>query len=448
MKKIIEFKPPGNIKRGYRQKEFMITSFSIGKDTLKPLTYKQVEKFIDILIDLGFNQTEMGWADHDTTVQFAPEICEKKNFNLILQDVAVFGGAGLNESIRPPVNDETISGIVEKYKKYNCIKGFYIWDEAFHKEDIEKAALLTNLFYKYAPDKFNLAILIPSYNPVLTWENGNFEPYVKEFVNAIEPPVICFDYYPYGVSPQKDDEYQLDTSNLWKDLGAMRAEGLKRNIPFWFYYQACRVNPYPYFEPSMIRLQLNYALMYGAKGLQCYGLSGTTASMYNWEDKYMVVDHNFNKGVFYSDFKRYIRATKNLGKTFIGLTSKHIYHDEDLLKGHEDFDELYREDIKTEKLFKMDKLQKRCSVGTFEDPAGNDYFCILNRDFKVQNTFTLNFNEKVRLYEVSSADGEQFVSHENIESLTITLDPGDMRLYRVQKADEEAYTIEYICEDK
>ncbi len=452
MNKIVKFKPIGNPERDWRQKEFMITSFSIGKDARKPLTYKQVEKFIDVLIDLGFNQTEMGWADHDTTVKYAPEICEKKNFNLILQDVAVFGKAGLNMT-SSNATEEVIEDVVKEYSKFNCIKGYYVWDEAYKPEQIEQAAELTEYFYKYAPDKFNLAIMLPSScfnrpNDCPIWANDTYAAYAYNFAETIKPPVISVDYYPFGVAPHKDDDAQLDVSEVWLDLGIIRQVGLEKNIPAWFYYQATRVAPnFPRFEAAMIRVQINYALMYGIKGLQCYGLSGTTASDVNWNDIYMVVDHQFNKGHYYYDFKRYINAAKNWGKTFIALTSKHIYHDDKVLEGRSDYDKYFRENIKDEKLFKMDALEHRCSVGTFTDPEGNDYFCVLNRDYRNQNTFTLDFSDNVRLYEVSATDGKQFISHENTNSLTVTLDAGDMRLYRVQKADEEAYTIEYICEE-
>jgi hypothetical protein len=55
----------------------------------------------------------------------------------------------------------------------------------------------------------------------------------------------------------------------------------------------------------------------------------------------------------------------------------------------------------------------------------------------------LSLNGNYRLYEVSKTDGLQHVVCENTDKLALELAPGDAVLYRLQPADEEAYTIEY-----
>jgi hypothetical protein len=84
------------------------------------------------------------------------------------------------------------------------------------------------------------------------------------------------------------------------------------------------------------------------------------------------------------------------------------------------------------------------SGGTrFEDEYGNGYMMILNRDYMKNAEIELSLNGNYRLYEVSKTDGLQHVACENTDKLALELAPGDAVLYRLQPADEEAYTIEY-----
>ena len=82
-----------------------------------------------------------------------------------------------------------------------------------------------------------------------------------------------------------------------------------------------------------------------------------------------------------------------------------------------------------------------------EDAYGNRYVVILNRDYEKPLSATLEMKDAFRVYEVSKEDGKQYVLHENTTELPINLEPGDAVVLRVQKASEEAFTIEYKLVD-
>ena len=102
----------------------------------------------------------------------------------------------------------------------------------------------------------------------------------------------------------------------------------------------------------------------------------------------------------------------------------------------------YADDIANSVFFK-DALPYRTSASEFEDAYGNKYLMVLNRDYLAEKTLTLSLKGNYRIYEVSKVDGLQSVRAENAETLTVQLAAGDAALFRLQPAEEEAFTIEY-----
>jgi len=123
------------------------------------------------------------------------------------------------------------------------------------------------------------------------------------------------------------------------------------------------------------------------------------------------------------------------------LDSKMIYHSAELLPGCEYMEPLVNT-IEESEIF-TGELPRRTSVGELEDAYGNRYVVILNRDYEAPLSGTIAMKNEFRVYEVSKEDGNQRVIHENTTELPINLEPGDAVVLRVQKASEEAYTVEY-----
>ena len=89
------------------------------------------------------------------------------------------------------------------------------------------------------------------------------------------------------------------------------------------------------------------------------------------------------------------------------------------------------------------KLPRRCSVGEFTDAYGNEYMLVLNRDYEADLNAEIALKGEYRFYEVSREDGKQRVSFDAVNSLPVKLNKGDAVLYRVQKASDEPFTVEY-----
>lgn len=446
MIKKIQYNPLGNPDRSYRQTEFLISTFNLSGNSGVEMTPDAVEKAIKKLKDLGLNQIELGWAHHNTG-QIALEVCEKEQMDVIWQDTSLFGG--FQGKIHKKTTEDEVKKIVDSTKHYKHLKGYYVWDEPWENTDLEATAEQTDWFDKYAPGKHAFSVMVPNYNPDYTWDNGEYPDFVCRYLDIINPPVASVDYYPFGEGcVTNHGEPQLDNSNVWKDMGVVRREAGKRNLPFWFYFQTLRLSNCPKYHSSMTKLQMNYALMYGAKCLQSYGLAASLVCPDKLEEKRRVLENDYEEGCFYDDFKAMVSITKKLGKTFIALTSDHIYHGNEVLADDTYFNENFREYIKDDDIIMLDELPFRCSIGRLSDICGTQYVTILNRDYLSARSFSLPLRKNYRLYEVSKADGRHYCVNNPADCINITLEAGDMAVYRIQNPHEEIFDIEYIVQSE
>ena len=442
--KELMYKPLGNIKRSYRQDKFIISTFKINGRNGVDLSYDDAKRIVKNLKKAHHNQIELCWTT-EKTISIATRVCNEENIDLIIQNMNLFGGFQNRESVN--VTEEDVKKIVELYGKEACVKGYYVWDEPFTEEGFSKTKEQTDWFYKYAPGTLVFSVYNPNYNPRYTWENGLYPEYAKTFLDIIEPPVVSFDFYPFGAPPMiRDTEEQLDNSLLWKDIEVARREALNRDMPFWFYY-SCALTHASYesrIEKNQIRFQIYNALMYGAKALQSYGVNGCGCGPLGYDEDRKMLEFDGQEGYFFEEVKDALGVAENWSRTLMALTSEHIYHDNELLKDDEFFNENYREDIMKSDIFDEAALPHRCSVGVFKDDYNNKYIMVFNRDYREKKSFKLKLKEDSRLYEVSKEDGKQRFTG-TTDVICVDLEPAVANLYRIDTAKAETEEIEYIC---
>lgn len=413
--KIFARYPLGNANRAWKQDNFILSNFSARAADMR--------KCIRNCKDAGFNTVEIGWATHEQAEE-AVLYCEQEGLDLIFQDLSRYGGM---QHYRHCENDALSEVILEK-RAYKRLIGYYIWDEPWKDDQLAAARVLTDECECTAPDLLPFTVAIPSYNPDDTWENGLFAAYLERYVTTIDPPVLSLDYYPIGL-PGYTLEKQLDDSKMWLDLGCMKQLGEKYGLPLWFYYQGQNLHKAAYFTFPMIRCMMYAAVLYGCKALQHFTAVGS------------IIDENGDREWAFEDQKVIHEEFRHLGGTLMALNSKRVIHDATLDTGFEAYAEMH--ETEADSAYLAGKLPRRASVAEFEDGYENGYMMILNRDFEEGQTFTLPLNGRYRLYEVSKADGCQYVAAESIDRIEVTLAKGDAVLYRIQPAQEEAYTVEY-----
>jgi hypothetical protein len=304
-----------------------------------------------------------------------------------------------------------------------------------------------NMLEELSPESLLFTVGLPHYNSGgedrkgLTWDKGNFAPFVDDFIREMDPPVLSFDYYPVGnyFNAWGDHRYnyenQMDDTYMWLDLALYRRKSLEAGLPLWFYYQGCqlyRSEDVDKFIFPMVRVCMYAGALYGAKGLQHYQACD--------RDDISIVNPKGERGRFFEDQKAIHKEFAALGNTLMALDSKLVYHSSDLLPGDKLMAE-WCDSIKDSTIFT--DLPKRTSVGEFADAYGNKYIMVLNRDYEKELDCVLELQRSFRVYEVSRVDGHQDVIHDATTTLPIKLAPGDAVLLRVQNSDDEAFTCEY-----
>ena len=454
--KIYKRYPIGNKRFIWKQKDFILSTFSGFPEM------GTQEGDIDVVADryarhhkeAGFNLMELGWVDHEGSWA-AVEACENNGIDLVFQDMSIMGGM-TSRHLERKVSREVIKSVVDRLKDKKHTIGYYVWDEPQCEEQMTEARRQMDILQELDPEALLFTVADPDYNrnpakkdalgnptglPGDSWENGRYVPYIHEFAEKMDPPVMSFDYYPvgdyFGVWPGHKYSYenQLDDSFMLLSMALVRDVAKKHDLPFWFYYQGYKLFKCTKKEDfifPMVRCFMYSAVLYGAKGLQNYA-TGEKGNRF--------MNPDGSKGDFFEDQKQINYELKNLGNTLMALDSKLIIHSSDLLSGCE-YTKPYFNSFEESLIF-AEELPKRTSVGELEDKYGNRYAVILNRDYEKVSAISLKLKDSFRVYEVSKEDGKQRIILDSASQLTLTLQPGDAVLYRFQKASDTPFTCEY-----
>ncbi|MBR2861183.1 MAG: hypothetical protein IKB86_05035 [Clostridia bacterium] len=413
--------PLGNKRFIWKQKDLILSTFQCHAT--------DIEKCIKNLKEAGFNMVEMGWMPHEQSFQ-AVDLCEKYGLDVLFQDFGIMSGMQHNYVDRK-VDESVARDLVEKLKDKKHTVGYYVWDEPYHDNELEEAKRQSDMLEKYAPEACLFTVAIPSYNLDFTWENGLFPEYLEKFIKVMEPPVLSLDFYPVGLGSYTKEK-ELDDTLMWCDLGLMRNLCKKYDLPLWFYYQGCPVyDRNVYYTYPMTTAMLYGSVIYGAKGLQFYTAIDNA-----------VVDKDGEKAQYFESQKKTHAKLNAWGNTLMALDSKLVYHSAELLPDCK-FMEGLADKIEDSEILACE-LPHRTSVGELEDAYGNKYMVILNRAFFEELNTTLKLKGAFNIYQVSDSTGKQTLIAENATELKVDLPCGEAMLIRVQPANEEKCTVEYV----
>ena len=354
---------------------------------------------------------------------------------VLFQDLLRFGGMGANP---PHCNTNDYEGAMRDTAKWKSVAGYIVYDEPILDADLDSTRHMIDYCEQHYPDKLPYTVANPNGHRLCHWKDNAYAPYVKKFIEVIDPVQMDFDAYPIGASAQYSNVEQLDNSSFWAGLEVVRRAAAEKEIPFWFYYQG---QHFPWhkgqyvFTPAMERAMAFAGVLHGVKALSCY-----------IEFDGYVDPKTGGHGKFFDAQKRLNDDLHNLGHTLMALCCQRVIHDEGLAPDHPAM-EGYRTALVESALLDAEKpLPRRISISEHTDAYGNQYLMVLNRDYENEAHISLSLKEPCHAYEVSKVDGEQHFQYENTTHLPLTLAPGDLALYRLQPATEEPYTLEYYLD--
>lgn len=337
-------------------------------------------KILEANKEAGIDLVELVFKKRDIVTKIL-DVCEELGIRTIVQDPC-YGGIG--DQMAAP-DEETVKEAVSYYAKYQQIFGYFLWDEPV-EDAFAHCRNTKELFEKYDPKKLLFCCAFPSYG-VYTWDNGlynweedSYTKYIDQYASVIDPYVMSFDYYPF-----RDNEMNLITSNLWRDMGYISRKARELSKPFWFYFQGVDMTTgVTGISRAKITAQMFAAIAYNAKGLSWF----VTADV--------LTDLEGNKKENYDELKSANLEAKSLGQFFFDKELSKIYHTPKNA-GHE---EIYFLD-KMEESELLESAPDFCIVSEFLDSSDKKYLLIVNRqhDKTAEGKITLKNRMEVAVFD-------------------------------------------------
>lgn len=238
------------------------------------------EEIYKLTAEAGINLMVYSCADYATT----PELVEK---NLEYGEKFGVGVFVTDNSIvenRTPeaLTASSVAKQMANYKDHKAFCGMYVVDEptatyycdADGSRLMEKYEKVANILQKEMDTLCYLNLL-----PIVNMEEDckkNYERYVAEFCDTLQPKVVMWDMYPFD----KKREGKMEV--YFYNMDVIRKAAMERNLPFWAFIQAGSqwndewdrfnsVKPY-YPNEAQFDWSVNTSLAFGVQGIQYFPL--------------------------------------------------------------------------------------------------------------------------------------------------------------------------------
>ena len=427
--------PIGNPRRKWRQDNVLLRCAPGARGLQKhsELTHLKTRRSVKTAFDADFDMLGTGWLETGLAMDVVRTV-ERYGGQIVYTDFLKFGGMG-DQNVFCETNN--FAEVIEKNKKWKSITGYCFWDEPILQEHMEAVRRMIDYCEETCPGILPYTIANPDYHKLCRWQDNAYAPYIERFISVIDPVQMGFDYYPIG-RLEYDPALQLDNTTMWSDLEIVRRAAQKHEIPFWFTYQGQRLSFHKIdyiFRFPMVRAMAYAGVLHGAKSLATYVSFGG-----------FVDPTTGGKGVYFEEQKKLNEEIHALGNTLMALECIRVIHDDSLLPDHPSMEGLRTPFSESELLDDEKPLGKRISISEHKDAYGHKYLMVLNRDYDSPQLVRLKFKKPSHVYEISKEDGEEKFIYETAELMVLDFAPGDLRMFRIQPAEEEPYTMEYYLD--
>jgi hypothetical protein len=159
--------------------------------------------------------------------------------------------------------------------------------------------------------------LFPDYANESQLGTKTYDEHVKRFVEAVDPDVLCMDYYPM-MTRDADDR-----AGYCRNLEVMRKYSLEKRIPFWNFFNTMPFGPHDDPTEAQLRWQIYTSIAHGAKGVLyfCYWTPTGGGAGGEFPKGGAIIAADGRKTRHFEQAKRINLAVKNLGPTLMKMTS-------------------------------------------------------------------------------------------------------------------------------
>ena len=287
--------------------------------------------------------------------------------------------------------DSLIDSVAQEYGKNPNIVGFSVRDEPM-PPDFPRLARISKRLCEKVPGCFPFINLFPNY--VSEWLDSppKYEEYVRQFVKEVDPPILCFDHYPFIHETMRD--------NYYENLDTIRRVALDAGVPFWGFIQITAHSVAREPTEAELRLQVFSHLVYGAGGISyfCFWLPAPKG---DFIFSGAILDDRGNRTEYFEQVQRINRRIKDMAGVLLNARSTGVYHTGKVPKSAVEMPKRFPVRVKEgwAGQGKMFFATGQLIFGFFEGPGDDRYVMIVNRDYAHNLWTRLELAPEVRALE-------------------------------------------------
>lgn len=155
-------------------------------------------------------------------------------------------------------------GEVPSFVEHPAFAGYCVWDEPA-SDDFEKLAEKKAKWDSLMAEKMFFVNVFPGWAG--TALGGSFDSYISNYMQIVQPEVLCFDHYPL-MEDANDNTVVRDT--FFSDMDICSHYAKQSGVDFWFTLLAAGHMDYVNPTEEEFRWQMAVGQAYGARGLVHY----------------------------------------------------------------------------------------------------------------------------------------------------------------------------------
>lgn len=359
------------------------------------------------------------------------DVAAKYKLKVLLQD-----GLLVPSSLDDPSQSSKLEALIKSVKKHPALEGYYLTDEpgsgafpglgrltAFIKKHDPKHLVYVNLFPTYANEQqlgvsadeaarqkvgipLNFAGVGDYKKTILAYKE-----HLRQYVEIVKPELISYDHYHFLKSGMDGAQYFLN-------LGLIREAAQSAKVPFLNIIQASTIEPsWRLVNKHELRWLVNTTLAYGGMGISYFLYWGPVSYGGLYQD-----GKQTPLALDAADINRELAV---VGKEMMKLKSDAVYHTGPVPIGGTA--------LPSDSPVRITSVGEYV-LGLFSRSGQTDTFMIVNRDYKNKVTAKIIIPDNVtglKEFNYRTGGWEDCFPLIASNSITISLDPGDGKLFRM-----------------
>lgn len=387
------------------------------------------DEYYQLISDVGINLIVYSFTDYSgspNAVIKNLELSEKYGVGFFVTDNSIMG-----KTEQDDITIEEVAKELVKYSDYKSFCGLYMVDEpqATYYNMGDGTRLLTK--YEQLADILHNELNVTTYcnlYPIndLAQNKENYERYVDEFCETLQPKVLMWDFYPF-------DEYREGNMQVYfYNMNLIREKAVERGIPFWAYIQAGSQwndsfeqlpSKKPYWPNEFqFNWNVNTSLAMGAQGIQYFPLiqpyQFTLAENGGWDfERNGILGAMGNKTQWYYYAQNINKHIGAIDEVLMNSVSKGV-----IVNGEQAVSDMALTScvIKEGTFNQLESVTGDAMVGCF-NYNGKTALYVVNYSFENAQNITLNFSGTQNIQQIQNAE----TSYVKGSSLTLDMAAGE-----------------------